>query len=111
MELVADRRFLIWSGGYFIAVAILAYMVVDLGIPVSRDIFIASPLFLVITVPLALLQLAVTLSAFAHIFDQKNYWWLIPMFLIGNGGAYLYGFLVATKAQNRNHDREQPFAN
>ena len=99
MALIENRRFLIWSGTYFLVVAVLGYLVVFAEFPVPRDVFVDSPVSLILTLPAALLVLAATLSALMHVFEYKNYRWLFPIIILAYVGAYLYGFLVASESQ------------
>ncbi len=100
MALIENRRFLIWSSTYFLIVAALGYLVVFAEFPVPRDVFVESPVSLVITLPAALLVLGATLSALIHVFEHKNYRWLFPIIVLAYVGAYLYGFLVASDPEN-----------
>ncbi len=100
MALIENRRFLIWSGTYFLIVAALGYLVVFAEFPVPRDVFAESAAAVVITLPAALLVLGATLSALIHVFEHKNYRWLFPILILAYVGAYLYGFLVASNMKN-----------
>jgi hypothetical protein len=80
-------------------VAALAYLAAYAEYPVSRNEFVGSVAF-VITLPAALLVLGATLSALIHVFEHKNYRWLLPIVILAYVGAYLYGFLVAAKTKS-----------
>ena len=40
---------------------------------------------------------ATFLDGLVHIFESRRYAWLIGFVLLAFGGAYLYGFLVASR--------------
>jgi len=96
LALIENRRFLIWSGIYFLVVAALGYLVVLAEFPAPRDVFVKSPVFFVVVLPACLLVFGATLSALIHVFEHKNYRWLLPILILAYVGAYLYGFLVAS---------------
>jgi hypothetical protein len=100
-KLIENRRYLIWSGTYFLAVVVFGYSVVLLGFPVSEEVMRESALGLIATTLAGLIAISTTLSALAHMITHKNYGWLVPTLFLVFVSAYLYGFFVATRPNSR----------
>ena len=95
--MIEDRRFLVWSGVYFLVVVALGYSIVLFDIPTTREAANDSPLYLIVVLPACVLAIYTTFSAMWHMIVHKNYGWLIVTFVLVYVSAYLYGFFVATK--------------
>jgi len=81
-------------------VAALGYLVVYADFPIPHDELAESATSAVIAFSAALLAMVVTLLALIHIIEHGNYRWLAPIFLFAYVGAYLYGFVVASRAKS-----------
>ena len=95
--MIENRRFLVWSGVYFLVVVALFYSVVLFDFPIPRELAIDSPLFQIVVIPACLLAIFTTFSAMKHMIVHKNYGWLISTFFLVYFSAYLSGFLVAAE--------------
>jgi len=94
---IENRRYLIWSGAYFLAVVVLAYSVTLLGFPVS-EAEMRESLFFGVALGLAgVFGILTTLSGLVHMSTHKNYGWFVATLVLVFVSAYLYGLLVVTK--------------
>ena len=95
--LVESRKFLVWSGLYIVFVSVLAISMLEWSFPVAVTDTNRNIVGLVLGIPCAAIAFATFLDGLVHIFESRRYAWLIGFVLLGFGGAYLYGFLVASR--------------
>jgi len=95
-ELIENRRYLIWSGTYFLAVVAFGYSVTLFGFPISEEVMRESTLAFIATALAGLFALLTTFSALGHMISHKNYHWLVLTFVLVFVSAYLYGLLEVT---------------
>jgi hypothetical protein len=94
---IEDRRYLIWSGTYFLAVVALAYSVTYLDFPVSETNMRDSLFFRVALASAGIFGIVTTLSGLVHMFTHRNCGWFVFTLFLVFVSAYLYGLLVVTK--------------
>ena len=94
--MIENRRYLIWSGAYFLAVVVFGYSVILLGYPISEEVMRDSTVAFVATALAGLFALLTTLSALGHMISHKNYGWLVLTFFLVFVSAYLYGLIEVT---------------
>ena len=95
--MIENRRYLIWSGIYFLVVVALAYSVTLLGFPVSEAEMRESLFFRVTLGSAGVFGVLTTFSGLVHMITHKNYGWFVSTLFLVFVSAYLYGLLVATK--------------
>ena len=95
--MIENRRYLVWSGIYFLAVVALAYSVTFLDFPVSEADMRESLFFRVILASAGVFGVLTTFSGLVHMITHKNYSWLVSTLFFVFVSAYLYGLLVVTK--------------
>jgi len=94
---IKNRRYLIWSGAYFLAVVVLAYSVTFLGFPVSEAEMRESLFFGMVLGLAGVFGILTTLSGLVHMFTHRNYGWFVSTLFLVFVSAYLYGLVVVTK--------------
>jgi len=99
VPLIENRQFLIWSSTYFLILVVVGFLADLAGFPVSGDEITELVAFIVIF-PAAILGISITLTAIFHIIEHKNYEWFLLIIILAYVGAYLYGFLVASKTKD-----------
>ena len=95
--MIENRRYLIWSGTYFLAVVALAYSVTFLDFPVSETYMRDSLFFQVALASAGIFGILTTFSGLVHMITHKNYGWFVSTLFLVFVSAYLYGLLVVTK--------------
>lgn len=98
--MVASRKFLTWSGLFIVSVAALSFSIVEWSFPVDRTDTVTKLIGLGLGLPCALIALGVTVDAVGNILESRRYAWLWAIVLLAVVGAYLYGFVVASRASN-----------
>ena len=96
-EFIENRRYLIWSGTYFLTVVVFGYSVILLGFPVSEEVMRDSTLVFIATLLAGLVAIFTTISAVGHMIAHKHYGWFVFTLFLVFVSAYLYGFLVVTR--------------
>ena len=95
--MIENRRYLIWSGTFFLAVVALAYSVTFLDFPVSEAYMRDSLFFRVALASAGIFGILTTISGLAHMITHRSYGWFVSTLFLVFVSAYLYGLLVVTK--------------
>ena len=97
--LVESRKFLVWSGLYIVFVSVLAISMMEWSFPVAATDTNRNIVGLVLGLPCVVIAFAIFFDGLVHVFESRRYAWLIGFVLLAFGGAYLYGFLVASRVE------------
>ena len=97
--MIESRRFLAWSGLFIIFSWVLGISILEWSFPVAATDAVRNALFFGLGLPCAILAIAVFIDGLRCVFESRDYIWLWAFVLLAFGGAYLYGFLVASKVK------------
>ena len=99
MPIIENRKFLVWSGAYFVIVVAVGLGSLHLGFPFDGAGFHSSLIAKILTALAGILAVLVTTSALIHIFSNRRFVWLIPLTFTAYVGAFLYGYFVASNPE------------
>ena len=94
--MIDDRQFLTRSI-VFVGVVFSIMTLLELFFAGYRDHFFLEVLVFILAFITALLMLAIMIDAIGEIIVQRHYAWLLAIAMLSVAGAYLYGYLVATR--------------
>lgn len=95
--MIEDRRFLVWSGLFIALVMALGYSILEWSFPLAATDTVRRLFGFVLGVPCTLIASAVFIDGLRKVFESRDYAWLWAFVFLAFGGAYLYGFLVASR--------------
>ena len=98
--MIESRKFLVRSGLYIVFVWALAFSILEWSFPVAATDTVRKIFGFSLGLPCAILAIAVFIDGLRSVFESRNYVWLWAFALLAFGGAYLYGFFVASKVEN-----------
>ncbi|NOX69465.1 MAG: hypothetical protein GXP15_09785 [Gammaproteobacteria bacterium] len=102
--MVESRKFLVWSGLFILFVWVLGFSITEWSFPIAATDTVRNIFGFGLGFPSAVLAMAVFIDGLRSVFESRNYVWLWAFVFLAFGGAYLYGFLVASRIENVEDD-------